>query len=226
MMFWQGAEAQKRDTTIYAVMNNGQQATSVKTADYFLFVLPPDSSSGVKLYPIQEYYPNGKRKLIAASSTKDYSRLRFEGAIVTYYPNGSRNSITNYVDGVMTGTANFYYPNGKLYSVEEYSKNGQHYLIECHDSTGNKLAENGNGKWLRYDWEFKILIEEGPVKDSLENGEWAATYDKTKNYITVYSKGLVISSTDPFKPKGDMVFVTVQHEPEYKNGGKEGLFTF
>src|ERR1700712_1486804 len=92
-LFWQNAKAQNMDTTEYAVMNNGKLAASSKTADYFLFILPVDISSGIKLYPINEYYPSGKPKLNGSSRTNNWAALKFEGPAITYFPKGNNQSM-------------------------------------------------------------------------------------------------------------------------------------
>jgi hypothetical protein len=157
-----------------------------------LVIMPADSSSGEKVYPIIEYYPNMKPKLMAYSSTQACNMLRFEGEYIDYYRNGHKRSIKQYANNTPVNNLTLYYPNGKLYADEAYDKNGNVLLINCRDSTGNALAQNGNGKWVRYDDDFTAVYG-GAVKDSLEEGVWHALYNKSANDSTVFKRGLVIS---------------------------------
>ena len=96
------------------------------------------------------------------------------------------------------------------------------------------MCENGNGKWIKYTNNFHEEFEEGAVKDSLEEGEWHSKYYTWANYVTIYNKGVVISSTDINQQnietiggiKTDVIFSVVEKEPEYKNGGLPGLYRF
>ena len=224
LMVLQSVQAQKnttqKDTLLYYVKSSGELAPNKKSADHFLLIMPLDSSYGKKLYPISEYYANGKPKLFSSSISKIYNKLIFEGSCIEFYNNGTKKSIINYENGELIGDVTLYYPDGKLYAIENYDKSGKVKLIESRDSTGNILCENGNGKWIKYLNNFKTELEEGTVKDSLENGEWHEKYDLPDDYITVYCKGKIISSTDPDRPIGESIFNynNLEVEPEYKDG--------
>jgi len=130
--------------------------------------------------------------------------------------------IINYNNGAVVGDNIMYYPNGLLYAIENYNPAGKCLLVECHDTTGKVLAENGNGNWIKFDYKGQET-EEGAVKDSLEDGEWHETYFKNENYITTYQKGIVIASTDPNRDTGEgTVFTAVEHEPQFN--GDFGVF--
>jgi len=219
-LLFQDTYAQKhqiadKDTLLY-YFDKHNQLTSIKdSADYFLVIMPADSSSGIKVYPILEYYPNWKRKLMGYSRTQRYNFLTFEGENVEFYRNGYKKSIKQYSNGVLSGNLTLYYPNGKLYADEAYVKDYNLKFINCSDSTGKVLTENGNGKWIKYSDDFTTELEEGMVKDSVEEGTW---YTKHANTIdsTIYKKGSAISSSDKMHPLGrisDMIFTAVQQEP-------------
>ncbi len=209
-----------KGSSLYYLSYTGEIADDKKGADHILLIMPLDSSSGKKLYPINEYYPNGKPKLIANSSSKIYNKLVFEGICVEFYNNGTKKSIINYENGELIGNVTLYYPNGKLYANENYDRSGQVKLIESRDSIGNILCEKGNGKWIKYLNNFKTELEEGIVKDSLEDGEWHEHYFPAEDYTTVYSKGKIISSTDPERPIGEVIYNynNLDILPEYKGG--------
>jgi hypothetical protein len=226
LLFFQVVKAQlHKDTLVYYMKNDGWTVVNKAVADYFLVILPADSSSGKKLYPVNEYYPSGKPKLMGMSDSAQYHLLKFEGTCIRFYANGHKKSISNYLHGILTGDETLYYPNGSICANQNYSYKNQILLIECRDSTGKILAENGNGKWLTFNDDNKG-IEEGMVKDSLEDGEWKESVNDSLKYVTIYGRGLVVSTSDPGKALGERVFTAVEKEPEFANGGAAGFNRF
>jgi TonB family protein len=224
LLFFQVTKAQKSaDTSLYLMKNNGQLAVDKKDADYFMFVMPADSDT--KLYPINAYYPNGKPKFIGYSSTKTYAALYFEGPCISFYYNGRKKNVLTYHNGFLLGDVFRYYPNGQFYTLEKNEKE-KHLLIECRDSTGKITAENGNGIWLRFDSNCNNETEYGDVKDSLEEGEWKETLSGHEKFVAIYRKGVLISTTDLQRNVEDPVFASVEHEPQFANGGAIGFNAF
>lgn len=213
VLFSQLANAQKRDTLLYAIDNNDKVVSTKASAVYFLYIMPKDSATN--LYPIIETYRDGKRKLVGASQSNLYYALALDGPVVSYYPNGHKQSIVNYSAGGITGDIINYYPNGKIYTIKKKGR-GIDYLVECRDSTGTVLATNGNGKWIVFNNDFKQKFQEGPVTDSLANGEWHETYsDTSRKYTIIYKNGMEISSTDPYMVSYPQVFTSVEYEPYF-----------
>lgn len=219
------AEAQKTTDTVLCYMKNSGKLTANKdSADYFMFIMPMDSTT--KLSAVNEYYPNGKPKLFGNSINRKYNQLSFDGSCITYYANGHKKSIMNYNKGYIWGEIILYYPNGNLYTITKFNGKGQDSLVECRDSSGRVLAENGNGKWLKFYSDFSSEFEEGPIKDSLKEGEWHEMTSGHENYVVIYHKGIVVSTTDPNRIIGEPVFAAVEHEPEYPDGGAAGFNMF
>jgi len=196
-MLMLNAKAQKKavtqkDTLLVYATNTGDVVPKER-ADYFMIITPPDPNGDSKLFPVFQYYINGKRKLIAASSEKSLS-LVLEGPCISFFPNGKRQSNTMYKKGLPTGEAVEYYPNGKLYTIKRYDIPSTPLLIECRDSLGNVLAENGNGKWITYDDEFKNITNNGDIlKGIVLINTWESRfYDKpNQNY-----SGEIVSQPD------------------------------
>jgi len=193
---------EKRDTVSYFLKNTGWPSEK-DSADYALFIFKADTVENKIVYPFAEYYMNGKRKMTGVTLTKSYI-LRPDGPVMSFFKDGRRKSIVNWVNGKQAGDATEYYPNGKIYAIKKYLVNsalfnGECQLIECRDSTGNVLAENGKGRWLKWDADFKNITQEGPISNSLENGEWTLFVDGHK-YGFVYNAGLV---TKPVKYEFD-----------------------
>ena len=180
---------------------------------------PADSSSGRYIYPVIELYSNGKRKLVGNTLNR-LSKLSLQAACISFYPNGHRKSVINYEHGNPVGDVIQYYPNGNIYIVGKYGDkanplNSKLSLIECHDSTGKVLAENGNGQWLKFDDDFKKIYEEGPVKDGIEDGSWTRAIDD-KKWNFIYTKGIITTPID-YNLTGK-IFSVVDVYPTYKGG--------
>jgi hypothetical protein len=221
------AQAQ-RDTTVLLMKNSGEVIANRDSADYFIMILPSDSSSGKKIYPIKGYYMNGRHKLIGtvtivknwAVESKAPSKMLLQGVYRDYYLNGQPETIKNYVDGIQVGDVTEYYPSGKIYSLKKLGQYGKVYLADCRDTTGQVVAQNGNGTWLKYDDSFKAIIAEGPVKDSVEEGEWKEIVGNV-TFKNIYKKGVLVYTNDSTK-----VFSKVETEPVFKVGGIPGFYNF
>ena len=96
-----------------------------------------------------------------------------------------------------------------------------HYLIECHDTTGKVLAKDGDGSWVIFDDDYKHKYLTGPIKDSLEEGEWHGFINDSIKYTRTYRKGKVVPTSDTT----GQVYLSVDHDPEFY-GGKAALFNF
>lgn len=235
LMCVQGVWAQKRDTMIYYMKYDDSMVPEKKDADFIRMIMPPDSADAT-LYPVYEYYLNGRQKLIAASRLKN-GALNFEGTHMSFYPSGRRQRVATYKDGDLTGEMSIYYPSGKLYTVTAKGKNGNIRLIQCRDTSGAVLAKDGIGNWLKYDEKFEEIIAKGPVVNGMENGEWGEIAENDIDCTCIYKNGKLVSGvafkdgkTYPFKQKetppffkgGSEAFVsTLFHYIKYKNPVKD-----
>jgi TonB family protein len=204
---------------------NNTVASSKDDADYLLIIFPADNSSGKLLYPIIEKYPNGTRKLIASSLTNDYKALKFDGVSISFDKDGHRESIDNYNNGKADGDFTMYYPNGKIYQTGKIT-NDKLKLIECRDSTGKILAENGNGEWAYWDLKSKTITLHGVVKDSLKEGEWDGIDSNRIACVNIYKHGAFISGIYYFKSGKKYKYYKEEVEPIFSNGGPDGFRTY
>jgi len=191
LLFFQTAKAQKQDTLLYYMKNNGRVVSTKDSADYIMLILPLDSATA--RYPVQIYYPNGKRKLVATSLNNDCRAIKFDGTAVGFFENGKRKDVINYKDGKYLGDFIAYYPNGKLYYQENIDAAGKVHLIECRDTIGNVLATGGSGKWIFFDDDYKSVTTEGNVADSLQEGEWHGLIGDKIICVSKFKKGKFIS---------------------------------
>jgi antitoxin component YwqK of YwqJK toxin-antitoxin module len=159
VMICGGASAQysKKDTLVGYMLNSGEVVANKDSADYYMLIMPLDSNSGQKFFPVLQFYKNGKTKMVGQSLIQD-THLRLQGRALSYYPNGRKQSIINYEEGNEVGDAVQYYPNGQLWKltthkreVVKYKVEFTTFLKECRDSTGKVLTENGNGTWIDFD---------------------------------------------------------------------------
>ncbi|BAU54137.1 energy transducer TonB [Mucilaginibacter gotjawali] len=226
--------AQKRDTLMYALKYPNQLVSTKDSADFFRMLLPPDTTVDKNLYVVQEFYKNGKLKLIGGSYTNAMNMVYHRG-IISYFQNGHKKMIENYEDGEKSGSEVAYYPNGKVYTIEIYTPGKAPILQQCNDSTGKVLTENGNGKWIDYfDDEFKKNYVEGMVKNGQKDGRWNGVVRDSVPFVFVYKFNNVISSTMPTKtgvthvevdgqfPGGPQSFHRfINHFKQYPEGAKE-----
>jgi len=184
-----------KDTLRY-YMRYGAIATSKDSAEHLLVIMPADSSSGQKIYPVFEYDKSSKMTLSAYSTTQKFDKLNYNGAFVTFFSNGRKSATANYSNGKLTGKMMQYYPNGQLYTYRAHADDGHILLIECRDSTGVIRTQNGSGKWIIYDNAFKKIVDEGAISDSLEQGVWNETILDTLRYTIEYRNGKIIARSN------------------------------
>ncbi len=80
------------DTAVYYLNNSGRVVSTKDSADFFLVVLPPDTTFDSKLFVVKEFYTNGKLKLISGSTGNSLENLEFQGPYVAFYPNGHKKA--------------------------------------------------------------------------------------------------------------------------------------
>jgi len=215
--------AQKRKNVLL-VTNSGRQVSTKDSADFIRIISEPDSGS--ILYNVNEYYKNGKLKLIGKSWKFDH--LQFEGSCINFYPSGKRESITTYSKGEIVGDIYSYYPNGMLYTIlgppdsTHVTPNLENGLIIklCNDSIGHHLAINGKGDFVSYSNDFKQVYEHGMINGGLRDGEWEGRTFETDSltYTETYDKGKFISGESRDKSGNTYTYTSREVEPSPLNG--------
>lgn len=183
------ARAQK-DTTTYYLTANGKIAADKDASYFFIKIAPSDSVSSPKLYSVAGFYRDGK-KLFNGYSLNSTLPLKLQGASITFFPNGNPLSVRNYKDGEITGASVFYYPNGKFYSktIAATSTDLTESYLECRDSTGKILTQNGNGDWITFDQSFSKIIEKGRVKNFKQDSIWTINPNDADTYTITFTDG-------------------------------------
>ena len=187
------------------------------SADFIRLVITPDTSVDKTLFQVKDYYLTGKLKMMGNSSVWT-SNVNLQGSCIEFYPNGHKKLICNYQGGHREGAIIESYPNGKVYLTGNY-QNGRLNLVSCNDSTGKVLAENGNGKWLKFRADGKTLYEEGEATNGIENGDWKGYPNDSVYYVCRYTNGKMISGiTYDKKGNHQYKFTGFEMLPEFKGG--------
>jgi hypothetical protein len=201
--------------------NSGYKVPTIDSADYIRVVSQPDSGS--TLFSVVDYYRNSKPKLMGKSSTIDPAT--FEDQCVTYYSNGKRESVFTYTGGRLIGPGYLFYPNGKLHASITYDTvstvpaEQNIKITSCLDSSGTKLATDGNGRYVDYNWSTKTVSEEGPIKNGYPDGEWHGSYPSEKvTYIDTYRDGKFVSGVSTTAAGVKYTYNRRQQPPEFKGG--------
>ncbi len=201
--------AQKKQN-VYFVKNNGGYVDILDSADFIRVVVEPDSGS--ILYNVTELYKSNKRKLIGKSSTIESPM--FEGAIIEFFETGKRSAVKTYKIGEFIGDQYEYFPNGKPYIIKRYpantnvvkfnqliisgESNKNYSIIANYDSLGAALVIDSNGYYKGYDSAFKMINEEGTIKNGKRDGEWKGVSANT-TFIETYKDGKFNTGTSTNK---------------------------
>lgn len=216
---------------------------STDSADFYRVILPPDATDG--LFIVKDYYKNGKPKMTGRTANFDPAKIQLEGSNVEFFENGGKKAEKNYRNNIAVGNVTEYFPNGKVYLTGKYDEKkrrlddmgspvGDNILVvdECRDSTGKILVEHGEGRYIKYDDDFKSTWEEGAVSGGLEVGEWHGQFTKgigalkdTIKYVCTYSDGVAKNGVSYDSKGNNYPFVYAWAEPKFK-GGLEVLYKY
>jgi TonB family protein len=236
LILLQVAKAEKADSLMVYLNKSGQKVLTKDSADFYRVVLSPDTAVDKDLYRVYDYYPNGKLKRIATSFTQPVN-LVLDGSTIDYYPNGRKRSIAQFKHGLLSGSVTAYYPNGKLYNIVNIKNDwnnryGWYYndyypnlhlgssvqVIEVRDSTGNVLAENGNGHVIFFDEDFKKILVEGDIKNNKKEGEWRGRIVDSGSFICNFHKDVLKSGISYFKSGHHYNFTQVGVRAVFSDG--------
>jgi len=226
----QKVKCQTADTVItYYKYFNGEvkQINTLDSADYITMTYPPDSSDS--FYNIKEFYKNGRIKFTGKFSARIGNVYFLQDDCVSYYPNGKKQDVSHYLNGKKDGFEYFFNPIGRVSNVikwvEYAGANNLKFYWECYDLNGNMLCENGNGKWIAYDNDFKNILQTGQVKKGLLDGKLYGSTGRADSikYICDYSNGFLRSGISYDKMGKSHVFTKERRIADYQNGG---IFNF
>jgi TonB family protein len=203
------------DTTTLYIAKSGKIIENKDSADNIRLIISPQIATD--LFKVQDYYSNGKLKMIA-TSLNGTMPLFFEGTVTYYFPNGSRKSTLEYNNGKLYGIATGYYPNGQLFTTIKMLPYGESSVVECRDSTGQILAVNGTGHVVFFDDDFKNVITEGDIKNDKKNGEWRGLIGDTGRYVSIFRNGELKSGISYMKSGNQYIYKQVVLAPVFDGG--------
>lgn len=230
-------KAQKKQN-VYFFKNNGKEVNTKDSADFVRIIQEPDS--GETDFLLQEFYANGKRKMVGKVSAFE-PLLVAEGMLTTFSKTGRKLSVSTYEKGKPVGMGYQYFENGKLRKQIEYTRvplndiqainfssdiDGEFLMtdnkvIYMADSLGQAYVQNGNGHALEVS---KIgeneRREEGDYKDGFKQGTWKSTESaRMLSYTEVYEAGKFVSGESVLD--GKKYPYTTKFEMAQFKGGKE-----
>jgi len=221
--------AQRGNT--YYLKNSGVEVPTKDSADFIRIVTEPDAKS--TLYNINEFYKNGKTKLIGKTIKLD--PIVLDGECTTYFPSGKKQQHANYEKGHLVGDVYNYYPNGRVYLYRQYITDTvrvpgklNYLILACNDSTGKELITDGNGHYIGYDSDFKNIYEEGDVKSGLKTGNWIGNNGMDNDKVTFtekYENGNFISGESTDKSNNLFKYNIPETAPQFK-GGIQAFYNF
>ena len=227
IVFKLSASAQKIDTIVYYLksfravdwpsFNDVVPVNNKDSADFYRVILPPDTTTDRSLFIVNDFYKNGKPRMVGKTKDRDY-RVNLNGACIRFFPNGRRKSVENYSNGKLKGSVVEYFPNGKIYLTGMYNDSSKLIIDESSDSIGKVLAQNGNGHYIKYDESFKQIQSEGDIMDGRENGEWHGILGDTIKYTCMYVKGVGKNGISHNTNGKEYIFAKAEDEPEFKGG--------
>jgi antitoxin component YwqK of YwqJK toxin-antitoxin module len=147
-----------------------------------------------------------------------YVNGRKNGPCTTYHLNGSKASHGNYLNNVMQGRWEYYYPTGTLKQVVEFGDT-DYRIMSFSDSLGNVLVTNGTGAWYDYFGENtqRVLLA-GRVVNGQRQGQWTLTGNTGERLLEeTFEMGKFVTGTQHAGKQGK--------KPETSRLGKE-LFQY
>jgi TonB family protein len=216
----------KQITTYFKV--DGKQVQEKDSADYIRTISPPESRK--THFKLVEHYKNGSIKRVGATSSKE--EVKLEGEVTTFYENGKRASLKNYVGNRLIGDAFEYFSNEELKfhryyeaPLSKYNKAEIHFkTLQIGDSTGRKFLDvEGNGvvKSRSETW-----AEKGIYKEGFKDGLWVLEDLKTQIlYEEIYLMGVFKSGKYKLINGKTGIYTDKQTLARFNNGGQT-LFEF
>jgi TonB family protein len=215
--------AQVKNT--YFFKNDGRILSGPQDADYVMIIT---GQEGAPLYDVAEYYIDKTPKLIGKTSRPNYMTL--EGKCETFYPSGKKQEMANFKNGNKEGDEYKYFPDGSLYTHKRYVNTinnpggvfGTTFLvIECNDIDGKTLTSYGNGYFVGYDADFKIIKEEGPLKAGFKDGKWkgeGGTKDSKITFNEEYNNGQLIIGKSVDQNNNTYTYTVRDKQPQFIGG--------
>ncbi|MEL1252768.1 energy transducer TonB [Flavobacterium sp. DGU38] len=170
-------------------------------------------------YQVSDYYKSGILEKEGLSKTKEGDSKT--GEFIFYYENGSKKSVSNYVNNHLSGKETKWYENGILkeegeYIVEEKKKTSVYKVNQFWNSKGEQKVKDGNGD---YEETGEKYFASGKVKNGFKDGIWVG-YDKKAEYTFSenYENQKLVSGISIDNAKVTHNYTVIKKKPEPKYG--------
>ncbi len=220
-MFYSCVVFAQNRRSIYCVDRDGR--LNSKSGSCVRIVDHPAAKGG--LYQIQEFYENRQLRMKGQASSLDPNPV-YEGAVISYYPDGRRKSVQYFKQGVSCDSAYYFYPDGRLEkTLMECAKsdNGiscikEPRLLTYIDSLGEMCVCGGNG-YLKLVDAMNKIVQEGTYKEGYKDGLWLVS-NKRGQARLMYQKGSFIGGTAVWKDGSTHQVKTLNATVGYVGGMK------
>lgn len=218
----------KLDTAVVFFKNSGFAVRTLDSADYYMLILPPTPPDDH--FNIQEFYKNGKIKLIGKGASNANSMrtglVSLDGECTTFYPDGNKSRLIHYDNGYKDELEYLYYTNGNVLSVVKHIHNPSLPIYDksldwtCYDDKGNIICNEGNGMWITYDDNCQNIKYQGQIKNGVMDGNWTGKIfaPDTIRYTYLFKNGLVQSSVGYDKNGRAYPFTNEFEQATYRSG--------
>ena len=176
-------------------------------------------------YTEKRYYPDGKTANDLSEGSMGKSKL------TQYYETGKVKCVETSSGYNDKSVKTAYFPNGNVYyEIERKHTSDQPFdirYLECRDSTGKQLVQNGNGYWREYDESFDFISKQGKVVNGNADSVWTLVFSPNIDQRDTYHNGKLLN-VEPFETEETLVISSVatdEKAPEFP-GGREALNQF
>jgi TonB family protein len=240
LVVFQSVKAAPADTLLVFYKNDGRILPSKDSADYFRFIMPPDTSGDKDLFRVCDFYKDGNKRMVATSLTGTVN-LVLDGTCISYFPNGKRRATVTFAKGLPKGYLTSYYPNGSIYTTLKldpdlpnyYYYNGYSglqntyglnqsnlniHVIGCRDSTDQLIAVNGTGHIIIYNDDFTKITSQGNIVNDKKDGDWNGPIADSGKFVITYHRGDIKIGTSYMKSGMQYKFKNIMTEPVFSDG--------
>ncbi|MEY4432323.1 MAG: hypothetical protein RLZZ44_453 [Bacteroidota bacterium] len=180
-------------------------------------------------YSFAEYYKSGKIAL--KGTTKDKNALKLIGTAVSFYENGNKKEISNYLDSHLNGKQFGWYENGSSEFEKEFifdKKNNTiiEKIVQHWDENNIQDVVNGNGFYKKSienrtnnSNTANAFSENGEIRNGLRHGIWTGKSKQLKiDYREIYNEGILINGVSTDENHIEHPYTVISIKPSPKKG--------
>jgi len=173
--------------------NSQWEITSPDSVHSYIRIVSVDTLTGGFIGKVKDYNTSGT--LIMAGGYLDFKE---EGPFTYYYENGNIERVGNYSNGLRTGRWKYNYSDGRPLQEVGFGFDEEYEIHYMYDSVGNKILENGTGTWYSIYEEYEVpgkIILRGNFKGNVVDGDWMCQLNNGEIvYKQKFKKGKILES--------------------------------